>query len=232
MVRDGEYCAFTKALEHLGDRWSLLIVRDLMIFESLGFNALASGLPGISRSVLAARLRHLTDLGVVARSRTDGVPGYRLSASGQQLAPVVMAVRTWAERWVPEDPAMLERDPDVVVAWLAQRIDPHRLPDRQVVIDLALTGTTVGRCWLVLERGTPPSICIDDPMLSEERYVFLEADARALASVARGTQDWKAASSSGGIRLFGEPGLVQALPGWFREGGERGYPPRVIAETA
>ncbi len=218
MIADGEYCAFTKALEHLGDRWSLLIVRDLMIFGSLGFNALASGLPGISRSVLAARLHHLADLSLVARSSTSTgrTPGYHLTDSGKELGPVVMALRTWAERWIPEDPAMLERDPDIVVGWLANRIDPARLPDRQVVLDLAITGSVVGRCWVVLERGNAPSVCIDDPMLSDERYVFVEADVRALALVARGTQSWAAAIAADGVRLFGDPGLVQALPGWFR----------------
>ena len=63
------YCSFTKAIEHLGDRWSLLIVRELGMFGPQGFNDLVSGLPGrISRSVLADRLRRLETLGLVSRS--------------------------------------------------------------------------------------------------------------------------------------------------------------------
>jgi DNA-binding HxlR family transcriptional regulator len=230
MAADGEYCAFTKSLEHLGDRRSLLIVRDLMIFGTLGFNALAAGLPGISRSVLATRLRDLAALGVVARSPAGGVrpggvrPGYRLTAGGEQLRPVVMALRTWAERWLPEDPAMLERDPDVVVAWLARRIDPSRLPDRQVVIDMAITGTAVGRCWMVLERDAPPSICVDDPGLSEDCYVFVESDVAPLAAVGRGTRDWVDAVRRGDIRVFGAPDLIRALPDWLRPTGDGPMP--------
>ena len=59
MKPSDDYCSFTKAVEHLGDRWSLLIVRELAIHGSLGFNALADTLPSISRSVLARRLRKL-----------------------------------------------------------------------------------------------------------------------------------------------------------------------------
>ena len=58
------YCAFTKAVERLGDRWSLLIVRELVLFGSQGFNSLANGLPGhISRSVLSDKLRKLEEWG-------------------------------------------------------------------------------------------------------------------------------------------------------------------------
>jgi DNA-binding HxlR family transcriptional regulator len=60
----GQYCPVAKAAEILGDRWTLLIVRDLL-FGPVGFNELARGLPGISRSVLSGRLRHLERLGLI-----------------------------------------------------------------------------------------------------------------------------------------------------------------------
>ena len=73
------YCSFTKAIEHLGDRWSLLIVRQLGVFGPLGFNELIRSLPGrISRSVLTERLRRLETLGLVSR---EGSTGYRLTTS-------------------------------------------------------------------------------------------------------------------------------------------------------
>jgi DNA-binding HxlR family transcriptional regulator len=113
------YCSFTKAIEHLGDRWNLFIPRELAVFGPQGFNDLATGLPGrISRSVLADRLRKLENLGLVAH--TGGTP-YRLTAAGTELIPTMLSLRGWAETWLPDDPDMAERDPDVVLAWLAQR---------------------------------------------------------------------------------------------------------------
>ena len=114
------YCSFTKAIEHLGDRWSLLIVRQLGVFGPLGFNELSRCLPGrISRSVLAERLRRLETLGLVSRDESGG---YRLTTVGAGLMPVLFSLQGWAETWLPDDPAMVERDPDVVLGWLAQRV--------------------------------------------------------------------------------------------------------------
>ena len=111
------YCSFTKAIEHLGDRWSLLVVRQLGVCGPLGFNELARSLPGrISRSVLTERLRRLETLGLVSREEFGG---YRLTTVGAGLMPVLYSLRGWAETWLPDDPAMMERDPDVVLGWLA-----------------------------------------------------------------------------------------------------------------
>ncbi len=217
MAGDGDYCSFTKAVEHLGDRWSLVIIRELMLHGTLGFNALVDGMPGISRSVLAARLRKLEDLGIVTRDRESGrgVPGYCLTRAGRELRPILQTLRQWSERFVPEDPAMVERDPDIVLKRLAGRIDRDRLPAQQVVIDLNIGGTRIDRAWLVLERGVEPSVCIEDPGLAEDRYVFLETDVRTLDRVSRRARSWWDAITDGSIRLYGEPTLVQALPVWF-----------------
>jgi DNA-binding HxlR family transcriptional regulator len=213
-----EYCAFTKAVEHFGDRWSLVIVRELLLRGALGFNGIAEGLPGISRSVLAARLHKLEDLGVIERAEPlgNGVPGYRLTHSGRALRPILSGLRTWSERFVPQDPAMVERDPDIVPMWLTQRLDANAFPARPVVIDLTIAGSGAERFWLVLEGGLEPSACIEDPCLDGGRYVFLESDVPGLYPVARGERSMRAAVEDGSVRLFGEPDLVRALPGWFR----------------
>jgi DNA-binding HxlR family transcriptional regulator len=217
VVPFGEYCAFTKTLEHLGDRWSLLIVRNLAISGSQGFNALADGLPGISRSVLARRLRKLEELGLIARdpaSRSRPAP-FRLAPAGEQLMPTVMSLRLWAEHWVPEDPALALRDPDVILWWLIQRVAQEALPDYQVVMALDIRGFRVKQVWLVLEPGIAPSVCLHDPDLGLDRYVYVEGDAAGLLPISRGERNWSAAIADGSIQIFGEPGLVRALPSWF-----------------
>jgi hypothetical protein len=66
---------------------------------------------------------------------------------------MLQTFRQWSERIVPEDPAMVERDPDIVLKWLAGRIDPEHLPAQQVVLDLNIGGT--GRGPLRLRRDRP-----------------------------------------------------------------------------
>jgi DNA-binding HxlR family transcriptional regulator len=217
MASGGDFCSFTKAVEHLGDRWSLLIVRELAIQGRVGFNAMADGLPGISRSVLAARLRKLQQLGLITRAPSvkSGPAPYQLAPAGEQLLPTLMSLRSWAERWVPEDPTMAERDPDVITLWLAHRVDTQKAPEQQAVIAVTVTGPVGGQGWLVLQRGMPASICIEDPGLAESRYVYVETDVGVLYAISRGLRDWTSAIADRSVQVFGEPGLVRALPDWF-----------------
>ncbi|MEO8229845.1 MAG: winged helix-turn-helix transcriptional regulator, partial [Chloroflexota bacterium] len=166
----------------------------------------------------AARLRKLEELGLITRDLASrrGVPGYCLAAAGRELEPVLVGLWHWSERWVPEDPAMAQRDPSILPVWLSRRIDGTVLPERRSVIELNIRDVPTERSWLVIERGSKPSICIEDPGLAEDRYVFVEADAGALFPLARGIRDWSEAIADGSVLLFGDPELVRALPAWFR----------------
>ena len=213
------YCAYTKAVEHLGDRWSLLIVRELVIFGPQGFNTLAQGLPGhISRSVLSDKVRKLEEIGILARMPSAGgrTANYVLTPAGEQLQPVMRALWGWAEKWVPEDPAMAQRDPGVIVWWLAHRVDAAVVPTHQVVIEIAMSGADVPRGWLLLARDTEPTLCVEDPLLSEDRYVYVDADPAGLFPIARALRSWTEAIADGSVRVYGEPDLVRSLPTWFK----------------
>ncbi len=216
-----DYCSFTKAVEHLGDRWSLLIVRELAMFGPQGFNTLAEGLPGnVSRSVLAGKLRKLEEIGIVARVPPDArLAPYQLTPAGQQLMPTLKSLWDWAEHWIPEDPAMAQRDPTVILWWLTHRVDIAAGPERQVSIEVRMHGSPDERYWLLVARGTDATLCLEDPLLGPERTVYVEADAADLLPVARGQRSWSEALASDAVRMYGEPDLVAALPGWFRAPG-------------
>lgn len=229
------YCAFTKAVEYLGDRWSLLIVRELTMFGPQGFNTLAQGLPGhVSRSVLAEKLRKLEVLGIVERpaSPRGHAARYLLTPAGEQLGPVMRGLWGWAEKWVPEDPGIAQRDPDIIRWWLAKRVDAEALPAREVVIALSMTGPRdASTAWLVLHRGAEPQLCLDDPLLAEERYVYVEATTDALYPIARGLRSWSQAIADRSIQAFGDPALIGAMTSWFL-GTERPMPTRTARATA
>jgi len=212
-----EYCSFTKAAEYLGDRWCLLILRELAMHGPLGFNALATDIPGhISRSVLTDRLHRLRDLGVVSRAGTSHQAPYSLTSTGQALIPTMLAFNSWADGWLPEDPAFVARDPEIVLGWLTERIELSSLPDRQVIVELRMRHEEELRSWLVLEAGVEPYGCLEDPLLDEARYVYLEAGLPVLMSVARGRRDLADALADGSIEADGDPALVDQLPSWFK----------------
>ena len=108
----GQYCPVAKATEILGDRWTLLIVRE-MLGGASGFNELQRGLPGISRSVLADRMRALERAEVI--ERRTGPKGrtleYRLTPGGRDLQPVVQAIGEWGRPGRSPSPAPVSSIP-------------------------------------------------------------------------------------------------------------------------
>jgi HxlR-like helix-turn-helix len=172
--------------------------------------------------VLADRLRRLETLGLVSRrDGPDPHPAYRLTAVGQGLMATLGSLRAWADTWLPDDPDMLERDPDIVLGWLAQRVDPDRAPGRPVVLELRLHHRYDRRYWLVLQRGVEPYGCLTDPLLDANRYVYLESSMPALLALARGRCDWSDAFGDGSVTAAGDPDLLNRVAEWFRPASDQ-----------
>jgi DNA-binding HxlR family transcriptional regulator len=90
----GQYCGVTQALELVGERWALLIVRDLLVGPRR-YGELATGLPRIPSNILAARLKELQAAGVIRRMPRSRIIVYELTPYGRELEPVVLALGAW-----------------------------------------------------------------------------------------------------------------------------------------
>jgi DNA-binding HxlR family transcriptional regulator len=114
----GQYCSIARALDIAGDRWTLLIVRELLLQGGCRFTDLRNGLPGIATNLLSARLKELEDAGLV--SRDDAPPPvatalYTLTEDGRALEPVLKTLGRWGLRYMTS-----ERPSDSFQAqWLA-----------------------------------------------------------------------------------------------------------------
>ena len=93
----GQYCGITRALELVGERWALLIVRDLLVGPRR-YGELAAGLPRIPSNILAARLKELQAAGILRRVPRLRVVVYELTPYGRELEPVVLALGAWGTR--------------------------------------------------------------------------------------------------------------------------------------
>ncbi|SMH44303.1 transcriptional regulator, HxlR family [Rathayibacter oskolensis] len=90
----GQYSALTRAVELVGERWALLIVRDLLVGPRR-YGELAQGLPRIPSNVLAARLKELQAAGILRRAPRSRVIVYELTNYGRELEPIVLALGAW-----------------------------------------------------------------------------------------------------------------------------------------
>lgn len=213
-MRDyGQYCPVALGSEVLADRWTPLIMRELVL-GSTRFNDIERGLPGISRSLLAQRLRHLERKGVLERVPAAAGRGseYHLTEAGAELEPVIQALGEWAVRWLFDDPEPRQVDPVTLTWWLHRRVDGPRLPDERVVIELDYEGPDGTTIWLVLDRGEP-SVCTKPPGF--ETDLLLTTEPVAFMRVFSGIETIDEAVASGTVRLEGAPRLRRAFGSWF-----------------
>jgi DNA-binding HxlR family transcriptional regulator len=207
----GQYCPIAKGAEVLGDRWTLLIIRE-MLHGVRHFNELERFLPGISKSVLAQRLRRLQRTGLVVREKGASGAAYLLTDAGLELRPVVHAIGTWGAKWAFGDPDPAELDPDLVITWISRHLRRENLPARRVVVQFTVTGSVIRRYWLVIEPSDV-SICIHDPGFGVDAE--FRSDARTLYSVYLGELALPDAQRSGRLELGCLPGVARQLPQWF-----------------
>jgi len=203
----GQYCPVARAAEILGDRWTVLIIRE-MSFGVDRFNELQRCLPGISRSVLAQRLKHLERVGLIERGETD----YQLTGAGRDLKPVLQALGHWAASWAFGDPDPRELDPDLLMRWISRHIATDALPERRVVVQFDFAKPRRRRFWLVLDHAEA-SVCLHDPGFDTD--IFVVADTAALYRVYLGRLSLSAAMREGSVAVTGPSTMVRAFPRWF-----------------
>jgi DNA-binding HxlR family transcriptional regulator len=198
----GQYCPIARAVEVLGERWSLLILRD-MIVGSTRFNDLARGLPGLSRSLLSKRLRQFEAAGIVEREGNE----YLLTDAGRGLEPVVFGLGAWGAQWAFGEPEQHELDPETLVWWMHTRVDTSGLPGRRQVFHIRFTDER-RRFWILVENGTP-SVCVTDPGF--EVNVTITSDLPSLYQVWLGQLPLRDALRAGRVTFDGSSTFVRRM---------------------
>jgi DNA-binding HxlR family transcriptional regulator len=128
----GQYDGVTRAIELVGERWALLIVRDLLVGPRR-YGELAAGLPRIPSNILAARLKELQAAGVLRRAPRSRVVIYELTPYGRELEPVVLALGAWGFKALGEPREEQVITPDAMTIALRSAFRP------QVAADLPAT---------------------------------------------------------------------------------------------
>jgi DNA-binding HxlR family transcriptional regulator len=208
----GQFCSFARTLELLGERWTLLIVRELLS-GSTRFNDVRRGIPRISRTMLSARLRELADSGVITRGAGPNGPTYELTEAGRELGGVVRELGTWGQRWLPRTLPREQIDADALLWDMRRRVRTEELPTNPVVARIEFTDRRgpAGVRFLLLRRSEV-SVCSTNPGFPEE--LRISASLRTLTAWWRGDISLPEARAEGMI-VQGRRDWVRAFPKWF-----------------
>jgi DNA-binding HxlR family transcriptional regulator len=211
----GQFCPVAQGAEVLTERWTLLVVRELLM-GSTRFNELQRGVPRMSSSLLSKRLRELERAGLITREPLEGERGnaYRLTPAGEALGPLVVALGTWSRDHLKREVSAEEADPALLMWDMRRSIQVERLPKEPLVTFFRYRDAEDGkRAWWLVAREDGADICFSDPGFSIDLNV--DAEARAMAEVWLGKLELGAAMRSRRVKVSGPEHLVRSMPDWL-----------------
>lgn len=226
----GQFCTVARGAEALCERWTPLVVRELLC-GSKRFNDLHRGVPRMSTSLLAQRLRHLEDIGVVQRTAVGKVWEYGLTEAGEQLRPIIMALGHWGARWIGSRLRDDQLDAGLLMWDIRRFARVEQFPPQPVVIQFKFRDARSGEreWWLVVEQQQA-DLCRDDP--GRELTLIVDSTVRALTEVWAGDRTPQEVSHAKELRVDGAAQDAQNLWRWLGTSAfagtrhtARSYPP-------
>jgi len=208
-----QFCPVAKAMELLDERWTMLIVREL-VTGSQHFNDLRRGVPRMSPTLLSKRLSQLVRAGIVDRQADGTQVRYVLTQAGRELQPVVETLGTWGVRWMGELGDQ-DLDPKLLLWDMHRNIHHGAVPAGRTVVQFTFPDVPAKTryWWLVITSGQA-DVCDADPGYPVS--VTVTAGLAVMCQVWRGDLGWGQAMRSGAVLLNGPQTLRRALPSWFK----------------
>ena len=211
----GQFCPVAKAMEVLDERWTLLVVRELLA-GSTRFNELRRGNPRMSPALLSKRLRTLERAGLVRREMVGAHAAYTLTESGRDLTDVVMALGVWGTKWIGELGDQ-DLDPHLLMWDMKRTVPVDEWPRARTVVGIRFADVPARAAawWMVTSNGQV-DVCDFDPGF--EKTASVETTLRVLTQVWRGDRSWADALSDGSLVIDGPADVRRALPRWVGQG--------------
>ncbi|MDH2428808.1 helix-turn-helix domain-containing protein [Sphaerisporangium sp. TRM90804] len=207
-----QFCPVAKAVELLDERWTLLVIREL-VCGTERFNELRRGLPRMSPTLLSRRLHQLAHAGIVERHAEDNDVRYILTQAGHELRPVVEALAAWGVRWIGEL-GDEDLDPKLLLWDMHRNVDRAAVPAERTVIEFLFPDVPpASRHWWLVINGPEVDVCDTDP--GHPVTVTVTTALRSMTEIWRGDRTWSDALRAHTLRIQAPEPLRRALPHWF-----------------
>jgi DNA-binding HxlR family transcriptional regulator len=211
----GHFCPVAKACEIFGERWTPLILREL-ICGSTRFNDLRRGVPLLSPTVLSDRLKALEKAGVVERRRSSTGKGleYHLTVAGQEFKPIILALGEWGQRWARSDFSSGELNAGLLMWFVHRNVNADEFPPGRTVVQFGFNDLPLAeRLFWIINNPERVDICITDPGFQIDLCVVTHLC--TLTRVWLGDLPLRKTIASGAIELHGRRNLRQRFERWF-----------------
>jgi len=214
MTSYGQFCPVAKASDILGERWTMLILRELLL-GTTRFNDLQRGLSRISPTLLSKRLKQLEEKSLLVRKRTPGQDRYeyQLTACGRELEPVIEQLAVWGMRWAHGHMTDDELDVEFLMWDLQRRVRTDQLPNGETVLCVIFDELEKFKTWWLVVCEGEVDLCTENP--GKDVDLYLKTQVRSLVEVWNGDLDLREALREKVIRTQGSTGLVRTMPDWL-----------------
>lgn len=210
----GQFCPIAKALEIIGEKWTVLIIRELLM-GGCRFNELQRGLSLISPTLLNKRLTSLAGYGLVMKKKLPGQSGYGYypTESCKQLLPIILALGDWGMRWAQD--GLDDRDMDIglLMLYLERSVRTDKLIGTQTVIHFKFTDVAELADWWIVATAEEVDVCCSNPGKDVDAY--FTSTVRTLVDIWTGVLSYKQALRDGRIKAVGDPVLTRNLFAWL-----------------
>lgn len=213
-MKYGQFCPIAKASEIIGEKWTILIIRELLM-GARRFSDLERGLGQISPSVLTKRLALLDARGLIYRRQVSGRKGYEYlpTEACEQLLPILLSLGGWGMEWARTNMVQGDYDVDLLMLYLERSVDAGRLPGREGVIKFHFTDLPdMPDWWLVVGPGST-DVCSSDP--GRDVDVFIHTSVAGMTEVWIGALPLREARASDALMLHGPPVLTRNIFNWL-----------------
>jgi DNA-binding HxlR family transcriptional regulator len=210
-----QYCPIAQAAEVLTERWTLLVLREL-VFRGHRFNDIRRGMPLMSQSLLAKRLRDLEAARLIERRvQPNGGTEYHLTEAGLALKPLISQIGEWGKQWLRRTLTQDQLDAGVLMWDIRGCVDPRSLPPGRTVVQVEFTDLPEPKkYWWLVNENDEVDLCLKDPGF--EVALYLVTDLRTLTEVWMGDVSLTRAMEEGTLEVYGRAEIRRCLRSWLQ----------------
>lgn len=225
MSNPGSLCPTIKASEVVGDKWTLLLLRELF-FGATRYNQFQQALPRISPTVLSTRLKRMEASGLLVHVTRAGQKRgeYRLTPAARELAPIVDALARWGLRWARDQLCDTDLDAGTFMWDFHRSLDTSKLIDGRTTLCVILNDLD-NRQWWVVADGNSVDLCNQNPGYDVD--VYLSSTLPDLAAVWMGDRSVTSALTDQTLKVTGNNRLVNTVTRWFPQSSYADVRPQI-----